>query len=103
MDATVSSLKKIDTKQGTGAEAVTGRSVAVHYTGWLYDPSKPDGKGAKKAPAPSIETAAMQAALSAPLAVIDPDTRETLGDRAQHVGETFGNTFKSAADVVPGR
>ncbi len=47
--------------------------------------------------------AAAGVALSAPLAVIDPDTRETLGDRAQHVGETFGNTFKSAADVVPGR
>lgn len=47
MDATVTTLKKIDTKQGTGAEAVAGRPVAVHYTGWLYDPSKPDGKGAK--------------------------------------------------------
>ena len=47
MDATVTTLKKIDTKQGTGAEAVKGRPVAVHYTGWLYDPSKPEGKGAK--------------------------------------------------------
>lgn len=47
MDATVTSLKKIDTKQGTGAEAVKGKPVAVHYTGWLYDPSKPEGKGAK--------------------------------------------------------
>ena len=47
MDATVTTLKKIDTKQGSGAEAVAGKSVAVHYTGWLYDPSKPEGKGAK--------------------------------------------------------
>lgn len=47
MDATVTTLKKTDTKQGTGAEAVAGRPVAVHYTGWLYDPSKPDGKGTK--------------------------------------------------------
>jgi len=47
MDATVTTLKKIDTKQGTGAEAVAGKPVAVHYTGWLYDPSKPEGKGAK--------------------------------------------------------
>jgi FKBP-type peptidyl-prolyl cis-trans isomerase len=40
-------LKKIDVKQGTGAEAVSGKPVVVHYTGWLYDPSKPDNKGAK--------------------------------------------------------
>ena len=40
-------LKKIDVKQGTGAEAVSGKPVVVHYTGWLYDPSKPDQKGAK--------------------------------------------------------
>jgi len=43
----VTELKKIDVKQGTGAEAVSGKPVIVHYTGWLYDPSKPDQKGAK--------------------------------------------------------
>ena len=47
MDATVGALKKIDAKQGTGAEAVAGKPVAVHYTGWLYDPSLPEGKGKK--------------------------------------------------------
>ena len=45
--ATVTELKKIDTKQGDGAEAVTGKAVLVHYTGWLYDPNKPDGRGTK--------------------------------------------------------
>ena len=30
-------LQKIDAKQGTGAEAVSGKPVIVHYTGWLYD------------------------------------------------------------------
>ena len=40
-------LKKIDTKQGTGAEAAGGKPVLVHYTGWLYDSSKPDQKGNK--------------------------------------------------------
>jgi len=40
-------LKKIEVKQGTGAEAVSGKPVVVHYTGWLYDASKPDQKGAK--------------------------------------------------------
>jgi FKBP-type peptidyl-prolyl cis-trans isomerase FkpA len=46
-DAMVTELKKIDVKQGTGAEAVNGKPVLVHYTGWLYDLSKPDQKGAK--------------------------------------------------------
>jgi FKBP-type peptidyl-prolyl cis-trans isomerase FkpA len=30
---------------GSGAEAAAGKVVSVHYTGWLYDGSKPDGKG----------------------------------------------------------
>jgi FKBP-type peptidyl-prolyl cis-trans isomerase FkpA len=47
LDAMPTELKIIDTKQGTGAEAVTGKPVIVHYTGWLYDPAKPDGKGNK--------------------------------------------------------
>jgi FKBP-type peptidyl-prolyl cis-trans isomerase FkpA len=47
LDATPKELKKIDVKQGVGAEAVNGKVVVVHYTGWLYDPSKADGKGAK--------------------------------------------------------
>ena len=40
-------LQKIDVKQGTGAEAIAGKAVIVHYTGWLYDPSAKDQKGAK--------------------------------------------------------
>jgi FKBP-type peptidyl-prolyl cis-trans isomerase FkpA len=47
MDATVTELKKIDTKQGTGAEAQAGKPVVVHYTGWLYDPNSADGHGRK--------------------------------------------------------
>jgi len=39
-------LIKTDTTVGTGAEASSG-PIAVHYTGWLHDPSKPDGKGGK--------------------------------------------------------
>ena len=31
---------------GTGATANSGNRVTVAYTGWLYDPSKPDSKGA---------------------------------------------------------
>jgi FKBP-type peptidyl-prolyl cis-trans isomerase FkpA len=47
LDANVTELKKIDVKQGTGAEARAGRPVIVHYTGWLHDPSASDGKGRK--------------------------------------------------------
>ncbi|ARN83611.1 peptidylprolyl isomerase [Methylocystis bryophila] len=34
---TLSGLKNIDTKVGTGAEPKTGQTVTVHYTGWLYE------------------------------------------------------------------
>lgn len=35
-------LKIEDTKVGTGDEAVAGKSVMVHYTGWLTDGTKFD-------------------------------------------------------------
>ena len=47
MDAKVMQLQKTDVKPGTGAEAVPGKAVIVHYTGWLYDPAAPGQKGAK--------------------------------------------------------
>ena len=36
-----------DHKVGTGPEAVPGKTVVVHYTGWLFDPSAADNKGRK--------------------------------------------------------
>ncbi len=45
--AQVTDLKKIDVKQGDGMEAVAGKTVVVHYTGWLYDPDAADGHGKK--------------------------------------------------------
>jgi FKBP-type peptidyl-prolyl cis-trans isomerase FkpA len=30
---------------GSGTEATSGAVVSVNYTGWLWDPSKTDGKG----------------------------------------------------------
>ena len=47
MDAKLNELQKIDNKVGTGAEAIKGVSVVVHYTGWLYAPTAPDHKGTK--------------------------------------------------------
>ena len=40
-------LKKDDGNVGSGSEAVAGRRVTVHYTGWLYDETKADHKGRK--------------------------------------------------------
>ena len=34
-----------DVRAGTGADATAGRRVTVHYTGWIYDPSRPENKG----------------------------------------------------------
>lgn len=47
MDATITTLRTLDTVPGHGAEAKSGRAVVVHYTGWLYDPAQPGGKGRK--------------------------------------------------------
>ena len=40
-------LKMTDHNIGTGAEAVPGKTVVVHYTGWLFDPSAAENKGRK--------------------------------------------------------
>jgi FKBP-type peptidyl-prolyl cis-trans isomerase len=32
---------------GTGAEAISGQQISVHYTGWLYDPAAAENKGRK--------------------------------------------------------
>jgi len=40
-------LTKTDNTVGTGAEAVSGKTVNVTYTLWLYDASKSDRKGAQ--------------------------------------------------------
>nr|WP_315481900.1 FKBP-type peptidyl-prolyl cis-trans isomerase [uncultured Undibacterium sp.] len=38
-------LEKIDTVVGTGVEAVIGKTVSVHYTGWLRDPQAENQRG----------------------------------------------------------
>jgi FKBP-type peptidyl-prolyl cis-trans isomerase FkpA len=40
-------LQMSDVKVGTGTEAVAGKTVVVHYTGWLYDEGATDHKGKK--------------------------------------------------------
>lgn len=43
----VNELIVVDSKVGAGGTAMPGQSVSVHYTGWLYDPKQPEGKGKK--------------------------------------------------------
>jgi len=40
--SSITELVKHDEQVGTGAEAVAGKPVTVHYTGWLTDGSKFD-------------------------------------------------------------
>jgi len=37
----------VDLRIGTGTVATQGRPTVVNYTGWLYDPTKPDNKGSQ--------------------------------------------------------
>ncbi|MCU0242096.1 MAG: FKBP-type peptidyl-prolyl cis-trans isomerase [Vicinamibacteria bacterium] len=43
--SSVTQLVSVDIKVGTGAEAVVGKTLSMHYSGWLYDASKADNKG----------------------------------------------------------
>lgn len=42
---TGAAFSQTDLRFGTGATAANGNTLSVNYTGWLYDPSKPDLKG----------------------------------------------------------
>lgn len=45
--STYAPFSQIDLQVGTGAEAVNTKLLTVHYTGWLYDGSQPEQKGAQ--------------------------------------------------------
>jgi FKBP-type peptidyl-prolyl cis-trans isomerase FkpA len=47
MTTTPSGLQYEDTVAGSGDEAVAGRHVKVHYTGWLHDPQAAHQRGRK--------------------------------------------------------
>ena len=40
----ITELVKIDSKVGSGEEAIGGHTVKVHYTGWLYKADAPQKK-----------------------------------------------------------
>jgi len=43
----VHELVVTDLARGTGETVAAGAIAIVHYTGWLYDPARPEGKGRK--------------------------------------------------------
>jgi FKBP-type peptidyl-prolyl cis-trans isomerase FkpA len=47
---TASGLVYYDLKKGTGAEATAGKTVSVHYTGWLVDGKKFDSSLDRRQP-----------------------------------------------------
>jgi FKBP-type peptidyl-prolyl cis-trans isomerase FkpA len=56
-------FSQTDLQVGTGGDAVTGRILTVHYTGWFYNDTATDKKG------PQFETSAGQEPFSFTLGV----------------------------------
>ena len=48
--ATASGLKYVELQEGTGDEARTGKTVSVHYTGWLENGTKFDSSHDRRQP-----------------------------------------------------
>lgn len=40
-------FSQTDLRVGTGSDAINGRALTVNYTGWLYNASEPEQKGAQ--------------------------------------------------------
>ena len=49
-NVTASGLKYTDLQEGTGDEALKGKTVEVHYTGWLKDGTKFDSSKDRNQP-----------------------------------------------------
>jgi FKBP-type peptidyl-prolyl cis-trans isomerase FkpA len=47
LETAMAELVKEDLEPGAGPEITAGQTAVVHYTGWLHDPQKPEGKGRK--------------------------------------------------------
>lgn len=48
-------FSQTDLRVGTGTTASNGRLLTVSYTGWIYDPTRTDGKGTQFDSGPSLQ------------------------------------------------
>lgn len=55
-------FSQTDLRVGDGAQVALGNTVMVNYTGWIYDPTKPENKGTQ------FDTTSGRDALAIPIA-----------------------------------
>jgi esterase/lipase superfamily enzyme len=80
-----------------GARLATGQSLGDGQAG------VGEKLGMVAVGAASTVGAAAGVAVAAPFAIVDPRTRESLGDRLEDVGSRVGDTFETGATVLPSR
>ncbi len=95
--ATVTELKIEDTKVGLGAEAVTGKSVMVHYTGWLTDGTKFDSSKDRNEPF-SFQVGAGQVIVGWDQGVVG---MKVGGIRKLTIPSSLGYGSRGAGGVIP--
>jgi peptidylprolyl isomerase len=98
---TPTGLKYEDHKAGTGAEAVKGRVVSVHYTGWL------DEKGAKGKKFDSSRDRGMPIEFPLGMGKVIPGWEEGIsgmkvgGTRTLLIPSKLGYGTRGAGDAIP--
>jgi peptidylprolyl isomerase len=96
-------LQKIDTVVGTGLEAVAGKMVVVHYSGWLRDPQAPEQHG--KAFDSSLSRGPFSFPLGAGRVIKGWDQgvagMKVGGKRTLIIPSSFGYGARGAGGVIP--
>ena len=104
-DSGITQLQMDDTKVGTGAEARPGRVVRVHYTGWLYDATKPDKRGAEVRQLEGSQRSIRDLPLGAGRVIKGWDEAVRRHEGGRHAGLTIppaiGYGARGAGGVIP--
>lgn len=97
-------LNKIDRKIGDGALATAGKKVSVHYTGWLYDETRPDRRG-KKFDSSHDRAQAFEFGLGAGMVIPGWDQgvagMQVGGQRTLIIPASLGYGARGAGGVIP--
>ena len=98
---TASGLQYEDTEVGSGTEAVAGKGVAVHYTGWLYE----NGEQGKKFDSSVDRRAPFEFSLGAGMVIKGWDEgvqgMKVGGKRTLVIPATLGYGARGAGGVIP--